>query len=98
MSIVKKLFRSGDSQHISVAFFCSYNVELRNVRMYPDFLACKTTFGVTKEQRCLFIFTGTDRNSKGFTSFTISYRQRKHVYIIGLYGYLEKLKIHMYHV
>ena len=43
--------------------------ELRLANMFPEFLSCDVTFGVTKEQRNLFLFAGIDGNNKVFTCF-----------------------------
>ena len=37
--------------------------------MFPEFLACDVTFGVTKERRNLFLIAGVDGNKKVFTCF-----------------------------
>ena len=65
----RKLLKVGDSQQILVAFAWCHDEELRRAKMFPEFLACDTTFGVTKEQRNLFLFAGIDGNNKVFTAF-----------------------------
>ena len=65
----RKLLQIGDSQKILVAFAWCHDEELRAATMFPEFLACDTTFGVTKEQRNLFLFAGIDGNNKVFTAF-----------------------------
>ena len=37
--------------------------------MFPEFMGCDTTFGVTREQRNLFLSAGVDGNNKVFTAF-----------------------------
>ena len=56
-----------DSTTLLVAFAWCDDEQLRLGRMFPEFLACDTTFGVTKEQRNLFLFAGIDGNNKTFT-------------------------------
>ena len=65
----RKLLQVGDTQKILVAFAWCHDEELRAANMFPEFLACDTTFGVTKEQRNLFLFAGIDGNNKVFTAF-----------------------------
>ena len=56
-----------DSTTLLVAFAWCDDDQLRLGRMFPEFLACDTTFGVTKEQRNLFLFAGIDGHNKTFT-------------------------------
>ena len=65
----RMLLRVGDSQKILVAFAWCHDEELRRVRMSPEFLACDTIFGVTTEQRNLFLFAEIDGHKKVFTPF-----------------------------
>ena len=46
-----------------------HDEELQLANMFPEFLACDVTFGVTKEQRNLFLIAGIDGNNKVFTCF-----------------------------
>ena len=57
-----------DDRTLLVAFAWCHDEELRLARMFPEFMACDTTFGVTKEQRNLFLFAGIDGNNKTFTA------------------------------
>ena len=43
-----------NSKRILVAFAWCHDEELRLCKMFPEFLACDVTFGVTKERRNLF--------------------------------------------
>jgi len=56
-------------EKILVAFAWCTDDDLRLANMFPEFLACDVTFGVTKEQRNLFLFAGIDGNNKVFTCF-----------------------------
>ena len=56
-------------EKILVAFAWCSDDELRLANMFPEFLSCDVTFGVTKEQRNLFLFAGIDGNNKVFTCF-----------------------------
>ena len=52
-----------------MAFAWCHDDELQNARKFPEFWACDTTFGVTKEQLYLFFIAGIDENIKVFTLF-----------------------------
>ena len=52
-----------------VAFAWCHDEELRYFKMFPEFLSCNVTFGVTKERRNLFLIAGVDANNKVFTCF-----------------------------
>ena len=58
-----------NSKQILVAFAWCHDEELCFCRMFPEFLACDVTFGVTKERRNLFIIAGVDANNKILTCF-----------------------------
>ena len=62
----RKALKVKDDTKILVAFAWCHDEELRLARMFPEFFACDTTFGVTKEQRNLFLFAGVDGNNKAF--------------------------------
>ena len=64
----RKLLQLADETQLLVAFAWCHDDQLRLVRMYPEFLACDTTFGVTKEQRNLFLFAGIDGNNNKFSA------------------------------
>ena len=65
----RKLLQVGTNNKILVAFAWCHDDELQNARKFPEFWACDTTFGVTKEQRNLFLMAGIDGNNKVFTIF-----------------------------
>ena len=65
----RKLLKVGNSNKILVTFVWCHDDELQNARKLYEFLGCDTTFGVTKEQRILFLVTGIDVNNKFFTIF-----------------------------
>ena len=65
----RKLLKVGTNNKILVAFAWSHDDELKNAMKFPEFWACDTTFGVTKEQRNLFLMAGIDGNNKVFTIF-----------------------------
>ena len=67
------LLKVQDETTLLVAFAWCHDNELRLARMYPEFFACDTTFGVTKEQRNLFLFAGIDGNNKTFFSILLFY-------------------------
>ena len=64
----RRALKIKDDQSLLVAFAWCHDEELRLARMFPEFMACDTTFGVTKEQRNLFLFAGVDGNNKTFTA------------------------------
>ena len=64
----RTLLQIGDTQKILVAFAWYHYEELRTANMFPEFLTCHTTFGVTKEERDLFLLSGVDGNNKVFTA------------------------------
>ena len=65
----RKLLKVGNENKLLVAFAWCHDDELQNARKFPEFWACDTTFGVTKEQRNLFLVAGIDGNNKVFTIF-----------------------------
>ena len=62
----RKQLSIADATQILVSFAWCHDEQLRLTRMYPEFLACDVTFGVTKEQRNLLVFVGVDSNNKTF--------------------------------
>ena len=56
-----------DSNKILVAFAWCHDEALRLCQIFPDFLACDVTFGVTKERRNLFLLAGVDGSNNVFT-------------------------------
>ena len=58
-----------DSKEMLVAFAWCHDEELRYFKMFPEFLSCDVTFGVTKERRNLVLIAGVDANNKVFTCF-----------------------------
>ena len=52
-----------------VAISWYHDEELYLAPMFPDFIAYATTFGVTKEQRDLFLFASVDGNNRGGIGF-----------------------------
>ena len=65
----RKTLEVGTKNQILVAFAWCHDDELQNARKFPEFWACDSTFGVTKEQRNLFLMAGIDGNNKVFTIF-----------------------------
>ena len=65
----RKKLKVGNDNKILVAFAWCHDDELQNAIKFPEFWACDTTFGVTKEQRNLFLMAGIDGNNKVFTIF-----------------------------
>ena len=65
----RKILKFGNTNKLSVAFAWCYDHELQNARKFPEFWACDTNFGVTKEQRNVFFVEGIDGNNKVFTIF-----------------------------
>jgi len=65
----RKLLKVNDKATLLVAFAWCHDNKLRLARMFPEFFACDTTFGVSKEQRNLFLFAGIDSNNKTFPAF-----------------------------
>ena len=63
----RKLLKVGDDDKMLVAFAWCHDDELQNALKFPEFWAYDTTFGVTKEQRNLFLIAGIDGNNKVFT-------------------------------
>ena len=47
--------------------WCS-DEDLRIARMIPEYMACDTKFGVTRDERNLFVVTGIDGHNKVFTA------------------------------
>ena len=72
-----------NSKEIFVAFAWYHDEELRLCKIFPEFLACDVTFGVTKERRNLFLISGVDANNKVFTCFHCLCLQNKPVPTIG---------------
>ena len=64
----RRLLQLHDETQLLVSFAWCHDDQLRLVRMYPEFIACDTTFGVTKEQRNLFLFAGIDGNNNTFSA------------------------------
>ena len=58
----------GDNYNILVAFSLYSNEDLRMARIFPEYMAGDTTFGVTKEQRNLFVVADIDGQNKVFTT------------------------------
>ena len=65
----RKKLKVGNDNKILVAFAWSHDDELQNAMKFPEFWACDTTFGVTREQRNLFLMAGIDGNNQVFTIF-----------------------------
>ena len=65
----RKSLKVGNENKLLVAFVWCHDDELQNARKFPEFWACETAFGVTKEQRNLFLVAGIDGNNKVFTIF-----------------------------
>ena len=65
----RKLLKVGNTNTLLVAFAWCHDDELQNAIKFPELWACDTTFGVTKEQRNLFLVAGIDGNNKVFTIF-----------------------------
>ena len=65
----RKLLKLYNTNKLLVAFAWCYDDELQNARKFPESWACDTTFGVTREQRNLFLIAGIDGNNKVFTIF-----------------------------
>ena len=66
MSAWCESLRIKDSDSILVAFAWCDDGEMRLARMFPEYWACDTTFGVTKEQKKLFLCAGLDDEIKTF--------------------------------
>ena len=62
----RKLLQISGGTQILVAFAWCHDEQIRLMRMFPEFLACDVTFGVTKEQRNLLMLVGIDGNNKIF--------------------------------
>ena len=54
----RKELKAFSSDKILVAFAWCHEEELQLANMFPEFLACNVTFGVTKEQINLFLIAG----------------------------------------
>ena len=65
----RKLLNVGTINKLLVAFAWCHDDELQNTRKFPEIWDSDTTFGITKEQRDLFLIAGTDGNNKVFTIF-----------------------------
>ena len=68
----RKLLKVGNDDKLLVAFAWCHDDELQNAKKFPEFWASDTTFGVTKEQRNLYLVAGIDDNNKVFTMFQYS--------------------------
>ena len=64
----RKLLQLSDETKLLVSFAWCHDDQLRLVKMFPEFLSCDTTFGVSKEQRNLFLFAGIDNNNNAFAA------------------------------
>ena len=62
----RRLLQISGGTQILVAFAWCHDEQIRLTRMFPEFLACDVTFGVTKEQRNLLMMVGIDGNNKIF--------------------------------
>ena len=58
-----------DSGKMLISFAWCHDKELRFCQMFPEFLGCDVTFGMTKERRNVFLIAGIDANNKVFTCF-----------------------------
>ena len=56
----RKQLKISDETQILVSFVWCHDDRLHLFRMYPECLICDITFGVTKEERNLFLFAGID--------------------------------------
>ena len=76
ISVCKKAVESwrielkvAQSEKLLVTFAGCHDEELRYYKMFPEFLSCDVTFGVTKKRMNLFLMAGIDANNKVFTCF-----------------------------
>ena len=63
-----KSLKLGDNQTILVTFAWCSDEDLRMARTFPEYMAYDTTFGVTKEQRSMFVVAGIDGHNKLLTT------------------------------
>ena len=66
----RKALKLGDNHNILVAFTWCSDEDLRMTGMFPEYMACDTTFGVIKEHRNLFVVAGIDGHNKVFTTIS----------------------------
>ena len=85
----RKLLKVGNTNKLLVAFAWCHDDELQNARQFPEFWACDATFGVTKEQRNLFLIASIDGNNKVLTIF----RYQKRLVPIIRYLWITKVII-----
>ena len=69
MSTWREQLKITDEDQLLDVFAWFNDDELRAARTFPEFMVCDIAFGVTKEQRKLFMFAGIDGNNKVFTAF-----------------------------
>ena len=67
IAVWRKTLKLGDNHNISVACAWCSNEDLRMARLFPEYMACDTTFGVTKEQKNLFVVDVINGHNKMFT-------------------------------
>ena len=58
-----------NSNEILVSLAWCHEEECRKIRMFPEFLCGDMTFGVNRQKRNLYVFTGIDGHNKLFTGF-----------------------------
>ena len=63
----RKALKLGDDHNILVVFVWCTNEDPRMAGIFPEYIACDTKFGVTKEQRNLFVVNSIDGHNKVFT-------------------------------
>ena len=83
ISAWRKTLRIRDDQTMLVAFAWCSNKGLSLARMIPECMVYDTTFGVTSEQRSMFIIAAVDSHNKVFNATYFKYNQKKERIIIG---------------
>ena len=66
-------------QTLLLVFVCCSDEYLRLARIFPEYMACNTTFVVTKEQMNPFLIADIDGNNKVFNTmrcFMLSKREQ----------------------
>ena len=69
-----------------MSFAWGIDCELRKLRMYPEFIAVDSTFGMNKQKRSLFTASGYDgqkRSFIGFRCFMPSKQKKAYRWAIG---------------
>ena len=64
----RKIFKLRDDQTILVASTWCNDEDLSMARVFPEYMDCDTTFGVTREQRNMFVLADIDGHNKRFTN------------------------------